>query len=78
MDRHPIGRMEEMSMIIEPISPVQSEAKPISSLRSRVIHGDCITMMRTMGSKSVDLVLTEPPYLSTLFGQILTFVPLLI
>src|SRR3954453_18745654 len=29
----------------------------------RIIHGDCITVMRTMPSECVDLIATDPPYL---------------
>jgi DNA modification methylase len=36
---------------------------PLASLRNTVIHGDCIEVMRRMPSASVDLVLTDPPYL---------------
>jgi site-specific DNA-methyltransferase (adenine-specific) len=32
-------------------------------LSSRVIHGDCIQVMRRMPAASVDFVLTDPPYL---------------
>ena len=37
--------------------------KPISAFLGQVIHGDCIAVMRTMPSQSVDLVVTDPPYL---------------
>ncbi len=37
--------------------------KPISSFLGQVIHGDCIRVMRSMPSESVDLVVTDPPYL---------------
>lgn len=30
---------------------------------NEIIHGDCITVMRTMPSESIDLVLTDPPFL---------------
>lgn len=33
------------------------------SFINRVIHGDCIAVMNTMPAESVDLVLTDPPYL---------------
>src|SRR5205814_145854 len=37
--------------------------KPITDFLDRVIHGDCIPIMRSMPSASVDLILTDPPYL---------------
>jgi site-specific DNA-methyltransferase (adenine-specific) len=37
--------------------------KPLSAFLGQVIHGDCIDVMRTMPSCSVDLVVTDPPYL---------------
>lgn len=30
--------------------------------RNQVIHGDCIEVLRTLASASVDLVVTDPPY----------------
>lgn len=35
----------------------------INEFMNRVIHGDCVEIMRTMPSASVDLVVTDPPYL---------------
>ena len=29
---------------------------------NKIIQGDCIEIMKTMGDKSVDLILTDPPY----------------
>lgn len=29
---------------------------------SRLIHGDCVSVMREMPERSVDLVVTDPPY----------------
>ena len=29
---------------------------------NKIIHGDCFDIMRGMANKSVDLVLTNPPY----------------
>ena len=37
--------------------------KPISAFLDQVICGDCIAVMQTMPSASVDLVVTDPPYL---------------
>ena len=37
--------------------------RPLSSLRNTVLHGDCVRLMRRMAAESVDLVLTDPPYL---------------
>ncbi|KAA0070463.1 DNA methyltransferase [Tardiphaga sp. P9-11] len=36
---------------------------PLASVRNTVIHGDCVEVMRRMPSTSVDMVLTDPPYL---------------
>lgn len=37
--------------------------KPISDFLDQVIHGDCIAIMRDMPPDSIDLVVTDPPYL---------------
>ena len=37
--------------------------KPISEFLGKVICGDCIEVMRTMPPESVDLAVTDPPYL---------------
>jgi adenine-specific DNA-methyltransferase len=29
-----------------------------------IIHGDCIEVMKSFPNKSVDLILTDPPYIS--------------
>ena len=38
--------------------------KSIDSFVNRVIHGDCLDLMRDMPDESVDFVLTDPPYLA--------------
>jgi adenine-specific DNA-methyltransferase len=38
---------------------VNTQPLPINE----IIHGDCITVMRTMPSESMDLVIADPPYL---------------
>lgn len=35
----------------------------ISNFTGRVIHGDCLAVLPTLPSGSVDFVLTDPPYL---------------
>ena len=35
----------------------------IHSFLNHIIHGDCIEVMRTMPDASVDLIVTDPPYL---------------
>ena len=30
---------------------------------NRIIHGDCVAVMHTMPAESVDLIVTDPPYL---------------
>ena len=35
----------------------------LSKFLNRVAHGDCIDVMKEMPSKSVDFILTDPPYL---------------
>lgn len=37
--------------------------KPISAFLGQVIYGDCIQVMQSMPGESVDLVVTDPPYL---------------
>jgi DNA modification methylase len=37
--------------------------QPIAAYINRVIHGDCIEVMRTMPSSSIDFILTDPPYI---------------
>ncbi len=38
--------------------------QPIAALVNQVIHGECTDVMRTMPEGCVDLVLTDPPYLT--------------
>ena len=37
--------------------------KPIESFANQVLHGDCIAIMKAMPGESVDLSVTDPPYL---------------
>ena len=37
--------------------------KPIESFVNQILHGDCISVMQSMPTQSVDLVVTDPPYL---------------
>ena len=37
---------------------------PFTLPRNSIIHGDCIQVMRTMPSRSVDFILTDPPYVT--------------
>jgi site-specific DNA-methyltransferase (adenine-specific) len=37
--------------------------KSIDTFINRVIHGDCIEVLKTMPPESVDMVITDPPYL---------------
>ena len=46
-----------------PTGAAGPSTKPISAFLGQVIHGDCVAVMRTMPSESVDLVVTDPPYL---------------
>ena len=46
----------------QPINPGRSWPS-FAALLNRITHGDCLTVMPTMPSESVDLVLTDPPYL---------------
>lgn len=36
---------------------------PLTSLLNTIIHGDCAQVMPTMPSESIDLVVTDPPFL---------------
>lgn len=40
--------------------PMQS----VSDWENRIVHGDCISVMHAMPAQSVDLVVTDPPYLA--------------
>jgi DNA modification methylase len=57
--------MNELSHILEELARLLRQdagtSKPKSS--SRVIHGDCIEVMKKWQPNSVDFVLTDPPYL---------------
>jgi len=35
----------------------------IETFANRLHHGDCLSVMQTMPSASVDLIVTDPPYL---------------
>jgi adenine-specific DNA-methyltransferase len=37
--------------------------QPIAAYVNRVIHGDCIEIMRAMPAASVDCIVTDPPYI---------------
>ena len=37
--------------------------RDIQRLTNRVIYGDCIPIMQGMESETVDLIVTDPPYL---------------
>lgn len=41
-----------------------SSTKPIEHFVNRVIHGDCIDVLHTMPPDSIDLVVTDPPFLT--------------
>ena len=45
--------------MMEPGAPT----KPISAFLGRAILGDCVQVMQTMPAASVDMVVTDPPYL---------------
>jgi len=40
-----------------------TDTPALSKFLNRVAHGDCIDVMKAMPSKSVDFILTDPPYL---------------
>ena len=42
---------------------MNTTAPPIETFTNRVLQGDCITVMRTMPSESINLIVTDPPYL---------------
>lgn len=39
-----------------------AETDPLAAYRNRILHGDCIEVMRGMPAESVDFVCTDPPY----------------
>jgi DNA modification methylase len=45
------------------MAATNSTTTPQNRLPNRIIHGDCIEIMRRMPSHSVDFILTDPPYL---------------
>jgi DNA modification methylase len=45
----------------ERIAPM---VQPIGEFVNKIIHGDCTQVMKAMPSESVDLILTDPPYLA--------------
>ncbi len=36
---------------------------------NRILHGDCIQLMRQLPGRSVDFILTDPPYLVNYFDR---------
>lgn len=32
-------------------------------LTNRILHGDCVQVMRSLPAESVDFIMTDPPYL---------------
>jgi site-specific DNA-methyltransferase (adenine-specific) len=50
------------TILLHPPGPVPVR-KTISAFLGQVIHGDCVEVMATIPSESVDLVVTDPPYL---------------
>jgi adenine-specific DNA-methyltransferase len=36
----------------------------MSTVRNTIIHGDCIEVMQTLPARSVDFILTDPPYIA--------------
>jgi len=37
--------------------------KNINGLTNQIVHGDCIEVMKNLPSESIDLVITDPPYI---------------
>lgn len=33
-----------------------------SRYTNRILHGDCVQLLKTLPTESIDLVLTDPPY----------------
>ena len=49
---------------MKPDNQMKNKSEPIlEKYINRVIHGDCVRVMRSMPGESVDFVLTDPPYL---------------
>ena len=42
---------------------VPSTVPPIEECINTIIHGDCTQVMKVMPAESIDLVVTDPPYL---------------
>jgi adenine-specific DNA-methyltransferase len=49
--------------LLQPSIEPPPKRKPISAFLGQVIFGDCVRVMRCMPTQSVDLVVTDPPYL---------------
>jgi site-specific DNA-methyltransferase (adenine-specific) len=45
-------------------TPALPYPAPIPANLNTVLHGDCVEIMRTMRPGSVDLVITDPPYIT--------------
>ena len=42
---------------------MQAQSSTRHSFINTIVHGDCVEIMRQMPANSVDLILTDPPYL---------------
>ena len=41
----------------------QENERPLESFVNQVMCGDCVTVMASIPSESIDLIVTDPPYL---------------
>ena len=57
---------------------VDSRQKEKGSLQVNLMHGDCLELMKSIPDKSIDLVLTDPPYGTTAckWDSIIPFEPM--
>ena len=43
---------------------MKNAAQALTTPRNTIIHGDCIEIMQTLPARSVDFILTDPPYIA--------------
>jgi adenine-specific DNA-methyltransferase len=59
----PTTNTMQTTFLPQPSGQRTAMIKPITAFLGQVILGDCISVMATMPSESVDLVVADPPYL---------------
>lgn len=52
-----------MNNVFQQCEPQSAKTLKIDDIVNHIIYGDCLKIMRNMPGESVDMVLTDPPYL---------------